>query len=112
MVGIYNIVWAGSCALAYFSGGFLLEKFGLRLLFLLPASIHIVQAGILVFLQNQRRTVQAAAAPPYRMPAGQAGLNPRPIARTRCFLRMAWLANPFAYVAINTVVAIVPSLAR
>jgi MFS family permease len=39
-------------------------------------------------------------------------LNPRPIARAKMFLKMAWLANPFAYVAINTVVAVVPGIAK
>src|SRR5438270_869536 len=29
-------------------------------------------------------------------------LNPRPIAKAKTFLRLAWLANPFAYIAINT----------
>jgi predicted MFS family arabinose efflux permease len=28
------------------------------------------------------------------------------------FLRMAWVANPFAYVAINTLIAVVPGVAR
>ncbi len=28
------------------------------------------------------------------------------------FLRLAWLANPFAYIAINTIVAVVPGVAR
>jgi hypothetical protein len=28
------------------------------------------------------------------------------------FMRMAWLANPFAYIAINTLVAVVPGVAR
>ena len=39
-------------------------------------------------------------------------LNPRPIARARAFLKMAWLANPLAYLAINTVIAVIPSLTR
>src|SRR5262249_18491042 len=38
-------------------------------------------------------------------------LNPRPIAKARMFQRMAWLANPFAYIAINTLVAVMPALA-
>ena len=29
----------------------------------------------------------------------------------RTFLKMGWLANPFAYLAINTIVATVPTLA-
>jgi predicted MFS family arabinose efflux permease len=28
------------------------------------------------------------------------------------FLRLAWLANPFAYIAINTLIAVMPGLAR
>jgi predicted MFS family arabinose efflux permease len=28
------------------------------------------------------------------------------------FLKMAWLANPFAYIAINTVLAVIPALAH
>jgi MFS family permease len=32
-------------------------------------------------------------------------------ARARTFQRMAWLANPFAYIAINTLVALIPGIA-
>jgi hypothetical protein len=39
-------------------------------------------------------------------------LNPRPIAKARTFLRMAWLANPFAYIAVNTLIALMPGIAR
>ena len=39
-------------------------------------------------------------------------MNPRPIARARGFLRMAWLANPFAYIAVNTLVAVMPGIAQ
>jgi hypothetical protein len=28
------------------------------------------------------------------------------------FLRLAWLANPFAYVAINTIIAVIPGVAK
>jgi len=34
------------------------------------------------------------------------------LAKSRCFLRMAWLANPFAYIAINTLIAVVPGVAN
>ena len=33
-------------------------------------------------------------------------------AKTRAFLRMAWLANPFAYIAINTFIPVLPSAGR
>src|SRR6266571_3803047 len=35
-----------------------------------------------------------------------------PIAKAKWFLRMAWLANPFAYIALNTVIAVVPGVAN
>ena len=41
-------------------------------------------------------------------PAGERELNPI----ARAFLKIAWLANPFAYLAITTVIAVIPSLAR
>ena len=43
---------------------------------------------------------------------GHVYLNPRPIQRVKTFLRMAWLANPLAYIAINTVIPTIPALAR
>jgi MFS family permease len=46
---------------------------------------------------------QAAAPPPDPD-------RPSP-ARAKSFLRMAWLANPFAYIAINTLIAVTPGLA-
>src|SRR5206468_1574767 len=30
----------------------------------------------------------------------------------KTFLRMAWVANPFAYIAMNTVIPLMPDLAR
>jgi hypothetical protein len=46
----------------------------------------------------------------------EAPLQPQPrrhsAIRAKGFLRMAWLANPFAYVAINTIIAIIPGLAQ
>jgi MFS family permease len=110
MIGIYNLVWAGTSALAYFAGGMLLETLGLRSLFWLPLSVHLIQLAFLIWVQR------AAALAPHALPVETVGatveLNPRPIARARLFLRLAWVANPFAYVAINTVAAVVPGLAR
>ena len=36
MVGIYNVVWAVTNALAFFIGGTLVEKFGFKSIFYLP----------------------------------------------------------------------------
>lgn len=113
-VGIYNMVWAASSAVAYFLGGALLEKLGARSLFAIPVGIHLAQLCLASWLQKKSATANASTLLG-TVPAGTASLlelNPRPIARARMFLRMAWLANPFAYVAINTVIAVIPGLAR
>jgi MFS family permease len=110
MIGVYNLVWAGSSALAYFTGGAIIERFGARSIFWIPASIHLVQSLALFWLKRQ--AIHAISSPHVGRALEPAGLNPRPIARAKAFLRMAWLANPFAYVGINTVAAVVPGLAR
>jgi MFS family permease len=115
MVGLYNIIWAGTAALANFTGGAMLDHLGLRSLFYIPMALHLCQLGLTFWLEAQAR--RCAPGPesalggepvPEVMPA----LNPRPVAKARKFLRMAWLANPFAYIAIQTVIAVMPGLAR
>jgi predicted MFS family arabinose efflux permease len=146
VIGIYNVVWAGGAALAYFTGGALLERLGRGSLFWLPAGLYLAQMALTAWLQRQTtaahvsggvrpssgaetcqrqapsqsiHTLEPAEDPapedgrtplPGRDTAGGAGLNPRPIAKARLFLRLAWLANPFAYVAMNTVIPLIPDL--
>lgn len=130
MVGIYNVVWASTAALANFTGGAMLEKLGLKSLFYVPAAIQLVQIGLTFWLASKSRpsTPKAAARaaiaiPPASFPAPghpsqvtehEARNTPSatPIPRARTFLRMAWLANPFAYIAINTLIAVIPGVAR
>jgi MFS family permease len=113
MVGIYNLVWAGGGALAYFTGGAMLEHFGLESMFWVPSGMQWLQLVLALLLgrtpglSDPESRCGAANLAPGAVPS-----NPRPIARARAFLRMAWLANPFAYLAINTIIAVIPSLAR
>ena len=123
MIGIYNLVWSGAGALAYFCGGVIFERLGEKSLFLLPASIHAVQLLILAWIHRehaQSSGVRMEIPSPQRgegassfrdqLVEGPALAKPTsPVARS--FLRMAWLANPFAYIAINTIVAVIPQLA-
>jgi predicted MFS family arabinose efflux permease len=130
MVGIYNVVWAGTGALADFTGGMMLDKLGLRSIFYVPAAIFFIQLVITFWLAGRARSVGGASVPASRITAsaaredarptisaaGDAGasteFNHRPIAKAKWFLRMAWLANPFAYIALNTVIAVVPGVAN
>jgi MFS family permease len=118
MIGIYNMIWAGMGGLAYFTGGLLLDLLGPRSLFFLPAGFHLLQLGLLAWFHRRLRFAAERAETPgadadsFAHKETKPVLNPRPINLAKSFLRMAWLANPFAYVAINTVVAVVPGIAR
>jgi predicted MFS family arabinose efflux permease len=109
--GIYNIVWASAAAVAYLTGGALFQWIGGEVLtFWLPAAIHAVQ---LVLLRRCQRSdapghspASAAAVPV----ASTQELNPRPISKARGFLMLAWIANPFAYIAIYGVLPVIPNL--
>jgi predicted MFS family arabinose efflux permease len=110
MVGIYNVIWAFTAAAAYFTGGAMLEKLGPKSLFYIPAAIQLTQLGLTLWLESQAKAVQASglsAEPGAPLPS----LNPAD-SRPKLFLRLAWLANPFAYIAINTLIAVMPGVAR
>ena len=107
-VGIYNIVWAVTNALAFFIGGTLVEKFGFKSIFYLPLAIMLTQFALTLWLQNHAKETAAAGEPVAAPPPDPN--RPSPV-RARTFLRMSWLANPFAYIAINTLIACTPGLA-
>jgi MFS family permease len=110
MVGTYNVVWAGTNALALFSGGTLVEKFGFKTLFLLPLVILTAELAVVLWLEKHADNVASddAGRPAVKLPPDPHRPSP---AKTRAFLRMAWLANPFAYIAINTFIPMLPTLA-
>jgi predicted MFS family arabinose efflux permease len=110
MVGIYNMTWAGTAAVAYFSGGAMLEKLGPQSLFYIPVAIQIIQLGLTFWLESQAR--QATLARGTKPAPSTPDPHPHPAATTKVFLRLAWLANPFAYIAINTLIAVIPGVAK
>jgi predicted MFS family arabinose efflux permease len=113
MVGIYNCTWAGSSAVAYFTGGKLYDALGRGAIFWIPAGLFFAQFLLLLWLEKHHSAMLAATPPPpkeiHHTPEA-AALN-QPVS-PQAFLKMAWLANPFAYVAINTVVAVMPGIAQ
>jgi predicted MFS family arabinose efflux permease len=108
MVGVYNVTWAATGSVAYFIGGALLDRLGLRSMFWVPISILAIQLGLAIWLDRLSRrpaskieAVPLPAEPPHTCPQD----------RAENFLRLAWLANPFAYIAINTLIAVMPGVA-
>ncbi|MDD5138746.1 MAG: MFS transporter [Verrucomicrobiales bacterium] len=108
-VGIYNITWAATNALAYFIGGTLIVKFGFHSIFYAPMVILLVQLALTVWLEALAKTHSRHVAETVVRPPPDPN-RPSP-AKAKTFLRMAWLANPFAYIAINTLIAVIPGLA-
>ena len=112
MVGVYNVIWAATGAVAYFTGGAILEKLGLKSLFYVPMAIQVCQIGLTIWVQGRfPASPSSPLADSTSLRAGLAAERPDS-ARSRAFLRMAWLANPFAYIGINTLIAVVPGIAR
>jgi predicted MFS family arabinose efflux permease len=109
-VGIYNIVWAVTNALAFFIGGTLVVKFGFKSIFYLPFAMILAQLALTFWLQNQAEETARASAGEKITALPPDPDRPSP-ARAKTFLRMSWLANPFAYIAINTLIAVTPGLA-
>jgi predicted MFS family arabinose efflux permease len=108
-IGIYNIVWAGTNALAFFIGGTLIEKFGYESFFYLPLGFMVLQFVSTFWLQGlQPKPVADAMAHDFTPPENQR----RTPAQAKTFQRMAWLANPLAYVAVNTLIAVLPGIAH
>jgi len=138
MVGIYNLVWSGGAAVAYFTGGALLKALGGASLYWLPAAVHAGQFALVLWLEGKARllpgrdqlanpltpalspdggegeSIGSAGASPYRASEDQPDFAQHHVspAAAKMFLRMAWVANPFAYVAMNTVIPLVPELAE
>ncbi len=113
MVGVYNCTWAGAAALAYFTGGKLYDALGKGAIFVVPAVLFFTQFLLLLWLERYHEKVLAATP----LPPREGQHKPEPTALQQrvppaAFLKMAWLANPFAYIAINTLFAVMPNVAQ
>jgi predicted MFS family arabinose efflux permease len=107
-VGIYNITWAVSNAVAFFIGGTLIQKFSYQTIFYLPLAFMLLQFAMVFWLEK----IHPAKLPEETIaPAPLAEPDRTPPALAKNFQRMAWLANPFAYIAINTLIAVLPGIA-
>ena len=104
IIGVYNVVWAAGGAIAYFCGGALVEALGWRSIFWLPAAVTLVQVAIAFYLNPHWKRISLA---PVSVTADLHESHPQgPL-----FLKLAWIANPFAYIAINAIVPVFPSVA-
>jgi MFS family permease len=105
IIGTYNVVWSAGGAIAYFTGGAIAETLGWRSIFWIPALAHLVQLGLVaILIPHWKRICQNA---PEKFEGDLHESHPE----GSKFLKMAWIANPFAYIAINATIPLIPDLA-
>jgi predicted MFS family arabinose efflux permease len=97
---------------AYFTEGKLYDWSDRGAVFWIPAGIFLAEYIFVIWLSRCARNLTAAAM----KPAEEERPHPEPAAfrqpvNPQGFLKMAWLANPFAYVAMNTLLAVMPGIA-
>lgn len=108
-IGLYNVVWSAAAASMYFVGGALYEGLGPDSIFWLPALMHAGQWLIVLQLGADPIHAPLSATPKAPHPIEPAAFT-QPIS-PQTFLRMVWVAIPFSYAGLTTVVAIIPFLA-
>ena len=104
-VGIYNITWAWTNAGALFIGGAIIERLGYASIYYLPLAIVLLQLALTFRLEKMHTPAvktEAVVALDHHRPSPE---------RAKNFQQLAWLANPFAYIAINTLIAVLPGVA-
>ncbi|MEQ8162777.1 MAG: MFS transporter [Smithellaceae bacterium] len=105
IIGIYNVVWAGGAALAYFTAGILIENLGMDSVFWVPLGIAMAELILISYTaglikkEDTRKLHEETPAPTIYL------------SEAKRFLHMAWLSSPFSYVAINTIIPLIPSIA-
>jgi len=116
-VGLYNVVWAATAAAGVFAGGTLYKVLGAASLYWLPALVHGLQWLALPGLQRRHDAWVVEGKDRLSAQIVPDGAGGSPAQRAvevetgpAYFKRLAWIGNPFNYMAINTVLAIVPSL--
>jgi predicted MFS family arabinose efflux permease len=100
-IGIYNITWAITNAAAFFIGGTLIKQLGYAGMFYVPLALTLLMFALVFWIEK----IQPPRRPTAAMPSSAAP------ARARNFQRLAWWSNPFAYIAINTLLAVLPGVA-
>jgi MFS family permease len=108
-VGVYNVTWAGVAAVAYFVTGYLLETFGMKSIYWLPVLIHLCQLGIVLPLAVNTQKKEVAKV---KIVDKVNSTDHAPPSYSKRFLHMAWVANPFSYIAISTILPLIPSIAQ
>jgi MFS family permease len=108
--GLYNILWSATSFLAFFTVGKIFQQ-GCLLSYLVAAGLSIISLAILIAFTRPAASSHAAQANGVGQHADQPE-DPRIARRATRLLHTAWISNALAYVAIQTLVPIIPTLTR
>lgn len=111
-IGIFNVVWASCSASSYFFGGALFERLGRNCIYWLPIGVFCVQLLILAIVVNRSAILESPSLAEIEGTPLEIAIPSRRAGSGRLFQRTAWLANPFACIGINTLLAMIPGLAQ
>ena len=111
-IGIYNIIWAAFSALAFFIGGAIVEGFGWKSIFWVPLLIHGLQLIVLKLMKEPIHldaTNNATGEDLQLLDDNNSTISGD---TKKAFMQMAWIANPLAYMAANTIIPLVPDISK
>jgi MFS family permease len=104
-LGLYNLLWSSTCALALAISGSLIQNAPAGL-FLVPMVFHIICAGAILASRKrgERQTIGAGDQTPHVTP------EPELIAHRRLALWLSRIALPAAYVVVYSLVPMLASM--
>jgi len=106
-----NITWAVTMRQRISSAARSSRRSGFKKHLLSANRDCVAQLALTFWLQNHAaEQARLAVNKPPVAPPPPGPDRPSP-AKAKAFLHMAWLANPFAYIAINTLIAVIPGIA-
>jgi MFS family permease len=113
-VGLYNVVWSIAGAAGGFLSRWIFEAVGPSSLYWVPALLHLIQLVALPVLKRRHDTAYPATLASHGTESHSIEASrANPVERKpRYFLKLAWLANPFSYMAINTVMVVAPTITQ
>ncbi|MEZ0264223.1 MAG: MFS transporter [Phycisphaerae bacterium] len=108
-IGVYNLVWAGTGALAIAVQGSLL-RLDPRAVFLAPAILHLATALIFAFTKSRAAANGSGGASPSRDAHAAPHAEPELLAQRTLALWLSRISQPAAYVVLYTISALMPLL--
>ncbi len=108
LVGYFNLLWSGATAMVFLAATPLMNRFGFPVVFASPILLTfgaIAACERIAWIRRSARLAGSIDSPEsVELPTHTLTDQQR-----AAFRWLGWLANPFAYVAINTLVAYLPA---